>query len=113
MRAARGAERADDASFDGRDVGGLQADGRADLVVRVGVARLCPQQRFGQSIVARWMCVLKRAARSAGGSRQRDVLARDAAEIVIHRHRPSPEGDQRPGNGGQASFGARIVRGQP
>ena len=62
VRLARGAERAEHAAFDGGDVRRAQADGGAELVVRVGVARV-----RGDALARERERAVERVAEGRGG----------------------------------------------
>ena len=95
-----------DAVVDRGDVGRAQADGGAELVVRVGVARIGgdararERQRVFERVVERGHGVRRR--RGSGRAR-----AADAAEIVVDGHVAAAERDAQPQRARQAAIGRR------
>jgi hypothetical protein len=106
---ARRAERTQDLPLHGRHVRRLQADDRAQLVKGGGIAR--PRRDLCLRQLQRTGGVAVEARRELGRRlAQCDVLAGNAAEIVVHGHRAARERNHQPRDHRQAALGCRVGR---
>ena len=108
---ARGAERAHHAALDRGRVGRAQPDRRAELIVRVGVARIrrdaLARDRRSPS---RWRRGTP-ATVSGGGVGSGEVFGLfGTAEVVVHRHVAAAERDAQPQRRREAAVGAGVLR---
>ena len=107
-RARRGTRR-HHAAFDRRGVGRAQADGRPELVVRVGIVRVGSSDARGRVRVARSTALETRRPAAAGGGRQRHVRRVTSSEIVVDGHVAAAGRDAEPRDAGQAAVGGRVI----
>ena len=106
--AARGTERAANASLHCRGVRRLQADGGADVIERADVLWVCRQSALGQFEGA---CQVPPKRLGIGGWRllQLEVAARGAAQVLVDRDRPSREDDVQPRRRRSCAVRGRVV----
>ena len=106
-----GAKPGDQLAVDGGDIGGVEAEGGAEIVVRLGVLGQSSDVGLGEGEgggdgllelgdeIGRWL-------------RQVDARAVERAEIVIHRNGAAQEEHLQPQGARQRAVGCRLIRRQ-